>query len=105
MNGFFNQPRTPEELVKMAEQQRRRLFRDYANYLCSDQGIDPQGGLLGPYLHRESCGNNLEATMRWLKAYLGSQDILSIYIDLDEWKSAFKTELCKRIPTEFWGGE
>lgn len=105
MSGFFDKPHTPEELAIVAAQQRRKLFRDYSNYLCSDQGIDPQGGFLGPYLHRESCGNNLEATMRWLKAYLGPQDILSIYIDLDEWKSAFKTELCNKIPTEFWGGE
>lgn len=105
MSGFFNDPRTPEELAKMAEKQRRKLFRDYANHLCSWHGIDPHGRLLGPYLHKGPGGSNLDATVQWLKAYIGSQDILTIYIDLDEWKSAFKTELCNKIPTEFWGNE
>ena len=105
MSGFFNDPRTPEELAKMAEKQRRKLFRDYAIHLCSWHGIDPHGRLLGPYLHKGPGGSTLDATVQWLKAYIGSQDILTIYIDLDEWKSAFKTELCNKIPTEFWGNE
>ena len=105
MKTIYNRPFTLDELAEYAEKQRKKLYREYARYLCSAAGIGPEEHFIGPYLHEQRCEDNLDATVRWLKTHLADTDILQCDLDLPDCINAFRIELRNKIPTEYWGDQ
>jgi len=105
MNTIYGKPFTLDELVEFATKQRGKLYRNHAHHLCSAVGITPEEYNVAPYLHGRHGEDNLGAAQRWLNTYLGDTDILVYPLDLDDCICAFRNELHKKIPTNYWGDE
>jgi len=105
MKTIYDRPLTLDELVEEARKRHERLCRHNARHLCSAGRVDPDQHQIGPYLHGECCGDNLNATIRWLKAYLQEDDICLEGLDLAACIDAFQAELHIKIPPHFWGEE
>jgi len=94
-----------EEMVEEARKRHKRLCQHNARHLCSAALIALDRHQLGPYLHGKHCGDNLNATMRWLKAYLEENDVGIENLDLPTCIEAFQKELHSKIPPHCWGQE
>jgi hypothetical protein len=100
-----DRPITPQEAAEVARKLRRALYINHASYLCTASNISPEERLVAPYLHKGLCKNDYAAAMRWLREYMGSSDILQYPTDLSELLCDFDTELHRKLPTKYWGGE
>jgi hypothetical protein len=100
-----DRPLTAREAAEAARKLRKALFENHANYLCTALELCPEGRLVAPYLHKGLCKNDYAAAMRWLREYMGSSDILQYPTDLSELLCDFDTELHRKLPATYWGGE
>ena len=103
MKKQTNRSPTLDELVQFARRHQQRLYQNHARDLCSLQRIAPEERSVAPFLHRGSCENNLDATVRWLKQHVSDAGILVDHLDMEDCGRAFQTELHNKIPTNYWG--
>ena len=101
-NQYSNYP--IEALVEVTEELRGAFFYQYSIHLCRELEVHPEGLGLGEKLHRRPKENNLQTAKRWLKVYLGDQDILGNNIHMGDCTSEFRRDVSNRVPTHLWGG-
>ncbi len=105
MKKIFDTPFTLDELGEEAKKRNEMRYKQYARHLCSKTDVVMHEDGIVPYFAETCRGNNLGATVHWLKTYMVEQDLIFSELDLEECVETFRAALHDRIPPNHWGGE
>lgn len=101
--NIYDQPMTPEELTMNTEQYSDNTIRQIAEHLCTAVGLNTNDPTIGRFLCNTLVTDNVEATERWFKHYLGEHGALDGSMDLDRYEADFRAAFHKRVPGHLLG--
>jgi hypothetical protein len=94
---------TLEEIMNEVKKKQARKIRQISLHVCTVFGIDTREHWLGPFLCKDLCEDNLDATQKWIKSYLGDEDVLGLPLELEEYVSDFRSDLFRKVPDRLLG--